>query len=147
MSTLPAPLAEIVEEFLALGERERLLLLLEFSNELPDPPDRLLAAGTSMLERVPECQSPVYLAVEIDDDAPRTVHLFFAAPPEAPTTRGFASILHGGLDGLPAADVLDTDDDLSMRLGLATVVSPLRLRGLAGMLSRIKRHVRLATAG
>ena len=35
------------------------------------------------------------------------MHLFFAAPPEAPTTRGFASILHGGLDGLPAADVLD----------------------------------------
>ena len=39
-------------------------------------------------------------------DAERRVHLFFSAPPEAPTTRGFASIMRTGLDGEPAADVL-----------------------------------------
>jgi cysteine desulfuration protein SufE len=70
------------------------------------------------------------------------VHLFFDAPAEAPTTRGFASILHAGLDGLGADEVLATPAEFSGRLGLADLVSPLRLRGLAAMLARIKRQVR-----
>jgi cysteine desulfuration protein SufE len=144
---LPPQLAEIVEDFQALGERDRLQLLLEFSQELPALPERYDGHPDAM-EPVPECQSPVFLAVEVDDApaADRTVHLFFSAPPEAPTTRGFASILRAGLDGLPAAQVLAVPDDVSYRLGLTDAVSPLRLRGLAGMLARIKRRVREETA-
>jgi cysteine desulfuration protein SufE len=70
------------------------------------------------------------------------VHLYFAAPAEAPTTRGFAAILHAGLDGLGAQEVLDTPAEFSSRLGLSDLVSPLRLRGMAAMLARIKRQVR-----
>ena len=62
------------------------------------------------------------------------------------TTRGFAGILREGLDGLPAAELLAVPDDISDRLGLARAVSPLRLRGMAGMLGRIKRQVRERTA-
>ena len=145
---LPPQLAEIVEDFQALGERDRLQLLLEFSQELPDLPERYDGHPDAM-EPVPECQSPVFLAVEVDDgtaDDARTVHVFFSAPPEAPTTRGFASILRSGLDGLPAAEVLGVPDDVSYRLGLTDAVSPLRLRGMAGMLARIKRRVREETA-
>lgn len=144
-AALPPALAEIVEEFTALGERDRLLLLLEFSKDLPDPPSRLSAAGSTALERVPECQSPVFLAVEVADDPERTVRLFFQAPDEAPTTKGFAGVLHGGLDGRPAAEVLGVPTDLGDRLGLARAVSPLRLRGLSGMLTRIQRRVAAAT--
>ena len=61
---------------------------------------------------------------------------------EAPTTRGFAAILHAGLDGLDADEVLATPPEFSSQLGLADLVSPLRLRGMAAMLSRIKRQVR-----
>jgi cysteine desulfuration protein SufE len=80
----------------------------------------------------------------VDDDPDRHVHLFFSAPPEAPTTRGFAGIMHTGLDGEPAATVLGVPDDFYTALGLAQAVSPLRLRGMAAMLSRIKRQVRTA---
>jgi cysteine desulfuration protein SufE len=147
---LPPQLAEIVEDFQALGERDRLQLLLEFSQELPALPERY-AGHPDEMEPVPECQSPVFLAVEVDaadgDGAgDRTVHVFFQAPPEAPTTRGFASILRAGLDGLPAAELLAVPDDVSFRLGLSEAVSPLRLRGMAGMLARIKRRVREETA-
>ena len=90
--------------------------------------------------RSPSASRRVFLLVEVDpDDA---VHLFFDAPAEAPTTRGFASILREGLDGLPAPEVLALPDDVPDRLGLAAAVSPLRLRGMAGMLARIKRQVR-----
>ena len=75
-------------------------------------------------------------------DADDSVRLFFDAPRESPTTRGFAGILHAGLDGLPAPQVLAVPDDAPMQLGLAEAVSPLRLRGMVAMLARIKRQVR-----
>lgn len=141
--TLPAQLAELVDDFAAVTPKERLELLLELSRELPELPPRYADAADTM-EQVHECQSPLFLAVEVDGT--EHVHLFFSAPPEAPTTRGFASIMHTGLDGETAADVLAVPDDFYTALGLAQAVSPLRLRGMAAMLARIKRQVRAATA-
>ena len=138
-ATLNPRLQEIADDFNAVEGQERLQLLLEFSQELPPLPARY-AEQHDLLEPVPECQSPLFLAVEVAPD--ETVHLFFDAPPEAPTTRGFAAILHAGLDGLDAGEVLATPPEFSSQLGLADMVSPLRLRGMAAMLSRIKRQVR-----
>jgi cysteine desulfuration protein SufE len=85
----------------------------------------------------------VFLFVEVDGQSPEAkVALFFDAPAEAPTTRGFAGILQEGLDGLSAAEVLAVPNDVPNRLGLTQAVSPLRLNGMAGMLFRIKRQVR-----
>jgi cysteine desulfuration protein SufE len=137
--TLNPRLAEIVEDFTSLPGKERLQLLLEFSDELPALPERY-ASRRDLLEQVPECQSPLFLAVEVDDGG--AVHLFFDAPPEAPTTRGFAGILQAGLDGLAADEVLATPDEFTGQLGLTELVSPLRLGGMSAMLSRIKRQVR-----
>jgi cysteine desulfuration protein SufE len=137
--TLNSRLQEIVDDFNAMAGKDRLQLLLEFSQELPALPGRY-TEHHDLLEPVPECQSPVFLAVEVEPDA--TVRLFFDAPPEAPTTRGFAGILHAGLDGLDADEVLATPGEFSSRLGLQDLVSPLRLRGMAAMLGRIKRQIR-----
>ena len=49
------------------------------------------------------------------------------------------------IGGRSAADVLGVPDDAPYRFGLAEAVSPLRMRGMVGMLSRIKRQVRLRT--
>ena len=124
---------------------EKLQLLLEFSDELPELPERYVGHD-ELLERVDECQSPLFLVVEVAEDEDRSVHLFFHAPAESPTTRGFAGILHEGLDGLPAAEVLAVPDDAPYRFGLGEAVSPLRLRGMVAMLSRIKRQVRIRIA-
>ena len=137
--TLNPRLQEIADDFNAMAGKERLQLLLEFSRELPPLPARY-AEHRELLEQVPECQSPLFLAVEVDDDG--IVHLFFDAPPEAPTTRGFAGILHAGLDGLGADEILSTPGEFSSQLGLQDLVSPLRLRGMAAMLARIKRQLR-----
>ncbi|GAC80659.1 cysteine desulfuration protein SufE [Gordonia malaquae] len=134
--TLPAPLAEIVDDFSALADPDKVTLLLEFSSELPDIPASM---QTEAMEPVPECQSPIFLSVDATDSS--SVKLYFSAPPEAPTTRGFASILHQGLDGASAQEITDVPSDFFHDLGLASVISPLRLRGMAGMLARIKRQV------
>ncbi|GEO96350.1 SufE family protein [Kocuria turfanensis] len=142
---LPAQLEELVEDFTAVPEEDKLQLLLEFSRSLPALPARL-GEHPEELEQVVECQSPLFLTVEWDEGTepgPETpVRLFFSAPAEAPTTRGFASILHEGLDGLPARQVLEVPDDLPERFGLTQLVSPLRMRGMSAMLGRVKRRVR-----
>jgi cysteine desulfuration protein SufE len=137
--TLSPRLQEIADDFGSVPAKDRLQLLLEFAEELPALPERY-AGHSELLEQVPECQSPLFLAVEVGADD--VVHLFFDAPREAPTTRGFAGILHAGLDGTSADEVLSTPGEFSSRLGISDLVSPLRLRGLAAMLSRIKRQVR-----
>ena len=146
---LPAAMQEIADDFAGLLVPQRLELLLEFSEGLPDLPEKY-AGRLGEMEQVHECQSPIFLAVEVADepaDAPgsRPVHLYFSAPQEAPTTRGFAGILHEGLDGLTAAEVLAVPEDAPYRFSLGEAVSPLRLRGMVGMLSRIKRQVALKT--
>lgn len=162
-SAVPTALQEIVEDFAAVGPRDRLQLLLEMGQELPGLPERYQGAHERM-EQVSECQSPLFLAVETGSAGPDghhaadaaggdaagggadVVRLFFDAPAEAPTTRGFAGILHTGLDGQPRDVVLGVPDDFYVALGLADLVSPLRLRGMAAMLARVKGQVRAAAA-
>ena len=140
--SMPAPLAEVVTEFAEMVGQDKLNLLLEFANDLPELPGDLTEAA---MEPVPECQSPLFLHVDAADRD--NVRLYFSAPAEAPTTRGFASILAAGLDGQPAADILAVPDDFYSELGLAALISPLRLRGMSAMLTRIKRRLRAASNG
>ena len=126
---------EVLDDFALMPETERLPLLLEFSEKLPDLPSRF-GDNPELMERVTECQSPVFIAAEGDA---RNVQLFFSAPREAPTTRGFASVLHSALNGLPADAIIALSPDFVEQLGLTKLVSPLRMRGMSGMLARIKR--------
>lgn len=122
--TMPTPLAEVVSEFQEVQGQDKLRLLLEFADDLPALPSELEEAA---MEPVPECQSPLFLHVDAGDRD--RVRLYFSAPAEAPTTRGFAAILATGLDEQAAEDILGVPDDFYTELGLAALISPLRLRG------------------
>jgi cysteine desulfuration protein SufE len=131
--------AELVaSDFKSGSNREKLELLLEYSENLPALPERY-AEHPDLFERVEECQSPVYLFVEVDNG---TVGVFFTAPAEAPTTRGFAGILSEVLHEKSVEDVLSLSDDFPDQIGLTEAVSPLRIRGMRAMIYRIKRQVR-----
>ena len=140
MSETPVPpvLAE-GDEFLELAEPDRLQLLLEFSNDLPAVPAEY-DGHPELCERVVECQSPVYIIVDVDSNGIVAMHA--TAPKEAPTTRGFASILVQGITGLTVEEVLAIPDDYPQSIGLTRAVSPLRIAGMTGMLGRAKRQVR-----
>jgi cysteine desulfuration protein SufE len=140
---LPEALEEIKTDFTELAVKDRLLLLLDFSNELPELPEHY-REHPDLLEQVEECQSPVFIFVDIDEND--IVHLYATAPKEAPTTRGFTSILVQGLAGLTAEQVLAVPDDYPSDLGLTEAVSPLRIRGMTALLGRAKRQVREKTA-
>lgn len=129
---------DVIDSFNDVPDSQKLELLLEYANALPDLPAHY-AEHPDLLERVEECQSPVYLFVEITGNV---ASIFLTAPLEAPTTRGFASVLQIALDQQTPEDVLNFDETFVSSLGLTSLVSPLRIRGMHGMLNRIKRQVR-----
>jgi cysteine desulfuration protein SufE len=134
--SLPDALAEIQEDFLSLGASDRLQMLLEFSESLPEVPEGIVPDGA--WEQVVECQSPVFIHVDTDQTPPV---IYATAPEQAPTTRGFASILVHGLAGSTAEAILAVPGNFPQSLGLNDAVSLLRLRGMAGMLARIQRQI------
>jgi cysteine desulfuration protein SufE len=129
---------EIIDSFNDVPDSQKLELLLEYANALPELPSKY-SEHPDLLERVEECQSPVYLFVEVNAGV---ASIYLTAPLEAPTTRGFASILQLALDNQSSDQVLNFDDSFVSNLGLTNLVSPLRIRGMHGMLHRIKRQVR-----
>ena len=130
-----AQLQEIVDEFAEAPKSLRLAILLDFANNLPPIPDTIDADA---LEPVPECQTPFFVAAELADGR---VALHFDAPPEAPTTRGYAGVLAAGLSGATVDEILDTPPDFFVGMGLGELISPLRLRGMGAILARVKRQV------
>jgi len=137
-TALPTPLQRVVDEFRHAPAALRTQLLLEYARRVPRVPDAIRDLP-GRLERVHECTTPFFLASEVDADG--RVALYFDAPEESPTTRGFAGILYAGLEGRSAAEVVAVPDDFYDALGLAEVISPLRLRGMAAILARLKRQV------
>jgi len=137
---LPERLANVVNDFLAAPVELRTELLLEFAERLPPLPAELAGPDArDRFERVEECQTPFHLATEVAADG--TVTLHFDCPPQAPTTRGFAGILHAGLDGAHVDEVLAVPGDFHHGMGLAEVISPLRLRGMDAILFRLRRQL------
>jgi cysteine desulfuration protein SufE len=134
--SIPAPLQSIVDTFQKAPRSLKLPLLLEYSGKVPPLP----AGMDAELERVHECQTPLFLKAEVADDG--GVRLYFDAPEEAPTTRGFAGVVHEGLSGASVEEVLATPDDFYQSMGLAELISPLRLRGMGAILARVKRQLR-----
>jgi cysteine desulfuration protein SufE len=138
LERLPAGMREIVDEFRGATPRERLELLLEYSQDLPDLPE-YLEEKRDQLEQVHECQTPVFLFTENDAQG---VHFHLDIPQESPTVRGYAAILADGFDGSPPQAVIDSPDDIYNLLGLNEAITPQRLRGLHALMLYMKRQVK-----
>ncbi|MEX2278516.1 MAG: SufE family protein [Acidimicrobiia bacterium] len=138
---LPPKLDQIVTLMASSPKDIKVEALLDYSRRIPPLPDRI---ERNSLEQVHECQTPFFLITEVDEDG--SVHMFFEAPPESPTVRGFAGILLDGLEGESAEAILSVPDDFFYAMGLEEVVTPQRLNGMRAILGRIKRQVSAATA-
>ena len=139
--TMPDDLTNVVNDFAAVPPELRIELLVEQSERVPPLPEHL-AGHPELLEEVEECQTPFFLATEVDEHD--RVLVWFDCPPSAPTTRGFAGILSTGLNGATVDEVLAVPDDFYQEMGLAQALSPLRLQGMDAILFRLKRQLREA---
>jgi cysteine desulfuration protein SufE len=134
---MPATLDAIVSELSEADRQERIELLIDFAKNLPPLPDRL-AEHKDAAHRVEECQSPVFLFVELEKDR---VAIHADAPIEAPTVRGFVALLVEGLNGATIEEILQVRDSLIEQIGLPEILGMLRVRGLSGVLRRLKAEV------
>jgi cysteine desulfuration protein SufE len=131
-------LDEIAAEFADLEPRERLELLLDFAEGLPEVPESLRADRDTGDHRVHECMTPVYLWV-VPEDGHVRIHAEVA--PEAPTVKGFAGILVDALSGASPAEVLSVSPDILQRLGLIEALGMVRMRGLSAIFNRLRAAV------
>ena len=134
---MPVALDDITAELRDADRQERIELLIDFARNLPPLPERL-AAHKDAAHRVEECQSPVFLFVELEGER---VAIHADAPIEAPTVRGFVALLVEGLNGATVEEVLAVRDTLIEQIGLPEILGMLRVRGLGGVLKRLRAEV------
>jgi cysteine desulfuration protein SufE len=133
----------LIPRFKAADRQTRLETLLDYSKKLAPLPAHYEAEKQQGHNRVHECQTPVYLWVEVDQGR---VHIHADVPREAPTVRGFISLLARTLDNETPETVARLPDDLLDQLGLSETLGMTRTQGLTAILHRIKRSVAAAAA-
>ena len=135
---MTARLEEIIETFASVDDETRLQLLLDYSRKLPDLPERFHAELDEGVRVVPECMTPVSLWVEPNNGS---VGIFVHVGEEAPTVRGFLSILIDGFADASPGEILSSPTNLIQRLGLSNVIRMTRFVGLSAILGRIRKRV------
>lgn len=114
-SLLPDRLQEIVEDFRLCEGKEKLELLLQFSEKMPPLPDWLQSSRGSM-EQVHECMTPVFVHAEIKSGG---MEFYFDAPAESPSVRGYAALLSEGVKGAAPQAIIAIPPRLLLRDGVA----------------------------
>ena len=103
---------------------------------LPARHEEARAAG---LNRVHECQTPVFLWVDAGENPGSIVEIHADVPRESPTVRGFVSLLIHGLQGMTREEVAALPGDLLDQLRLTETIGMNRTQGLSAIVTRIRR--------
>ncbi|NJL31267.1 MAG: SufE family protein [Phycisphaerales bacterium] len=133
---MPTPLDDIMDTFASVDQDTRLELLLDYAQRLPALPKHLQTQRDMGMNKVEECQTPVFLWIEHEGEK---VRIFADVAEEAPTIRGLISIMVHGLDGATPEEVQALPGDLLAKLGLSGVIRMNRAVGLAAMIARIRK--------
>ncbi len=125
----------LVELFQSVEPAVRLEVLLDYADRLPPLPPEYAPLRDAGLGMIHECQSPVFLMAQAEGGRLRIVA---DAPREAPTARGFTSLLIEAFDGAPPEAVVAAPPNLLHALGLAELIGMQRTRGLSGIYARLR---------
>jgi len=134
-NNIPPRLQAIVDDFQICEGREKVELLLEYSEKLAPLPDWLSSDHQGM-ESVPECMTPVFVQAKNEAGG---MHFYFDVPEESPTVRGFAAIMAEGLDGASPQEILSVPGDFFRNIGLEKLLTHQRLNGFGAILAHMKR--------
>ncbi len=131
-------LADIVEQFRNSDFQTTLDMLIDYSDDLPPLPAKYLDALENSDNKVPECETPVFLWVEVNVGK---VEIYAHVPEESPTVRGFVSILVDAFGGASPDEVAEAPANLLNRLGLDNKLGTRRMYGLGAVYARIRKEV------
>lgn len=131
-----ASLDSIVRRFQSTDRETRLEMLLDLSERLAPLPERFHEARDHGVNRVTECQTPVFLFAELNEGK---FQLYADVPREAPTVRGFVSLLIRGLNGSDPVTASNIPGDLLDQLKLGEALGMTRTQGLSAVVQRVKK--------
>lgn len=132
-------LDKIISDFQSLDFDFRLDLLLDYAEKLPALPKKYQTAKDAGLNRVPECQTAVYLWADVENGK---VRIFADVAEQVPTVRGFVSVLVAMIEGMTPSEIENVPNDLLFKLGLGQHVGMVRVQGLSSIIPRIKKEVK-----
>jgi len=136
---IPAALQEVIDTFASVDPQMRLELLLDYSKRLPPLPHELAAKREAGENQVHECMTPVFLWV-VPENTNGGVRVYADVAEEAPTVKGYVSILVSGLEGATVDDIQSLPADLLEHFQLQPVIRMNRVVGLSAIIGRIKRE-------
>jgi len=137
---LPA-LSNVIDLFASLEGSARLELLVDFGERLLPLSKTCKSLRDAGLHMIHECQSPVFLFIEVRQ---RIVHVHADVPREAPIARGFTALLCETFDGVPVTEMKGAPTDLLAVCGLRNMLSLQRRRGLSAIYGHLLRETALA---
>ena len=135
MSDLP----DIIAAFDECDPADRLELLIDFGRDLPPLDDHSASLRDAGLYLVHECQAPVFLKADVQDN---TLRVVADVPKEAPIARGFVGLLLAVFDGMPASGFTTAPENMLQALGLHGLLGMQRTRGLMAIYQSLGSGVR-----
>lgn len=133
---------EIIEAFQDADYQETLAMLLDYSENLAPLPEKYIEARDAGFNRVPECETPVFVWIDLNDGL---VQIHADVPEESPTVRGFVGILVDSFNGATPEEVQSAPQNLVNSLGLDQKLGTRRMFGLSAVYNRIKSGVKEAS--
>ena len=135
---------DIIEIFEEADYQETLEILLDYSENLPELPEKYIEARDKGYNRVPECETPVFIWVDLEGS---NVNIHADVPRESPTVRGFVSLLVDAFSGSSPGDIESAPNNLISSLKLDQKLGTRRMYGLSAVYNRIKRDIKRAANG
>lgn len=121
---------ELIEEFALFDNwMDRYQYLIDLGRRLPVFPD----AARVEENKIKGCQSQVWFTASLDND-----RLSLAATSDAAIVSGLIALLLRIYDRRKPQDIIDSQADFVVALGLEQHLSPTRSNGLASMLQAIR---------
>jgi cysteine desulfuration protein SufE len=131
-------LDKIIQQFQSLEPDWRLQLLLDYSEKLPPLPDEFREARDAEIGRVEECQTPVFLYVYLNNGR---ISIQADVASDAPTVKGFVSILVQAFNGAPPEEVQNMPANILHEMGIANIIGMVRIQGLSAVIRNMKGRV------
>jgi cysteine desulfuration protein SufE len=141
VSEVMTKIEEIIGQFQEADYQETLSMLLDYSETLPSLPEKYVEARDAGFNRVPECETPVFVFIEMEDGK---VNIYADVPKESPTVRGFVSLLVDAFSGSAPEEIESAPENLIHSLSLDRKLGTRRMVGLSAVYSRIRSEVKKA---
>lgn len=130
-AALPPSLDKVVQRFKRTTDVKRKYeLLLWFAKRLGEMPESAKVAEN----KVPGCVSQVFVTATLVEGGVQ-----FQADSDAQLTKGLAAVLVEGLNGLPAAEVVQLTPDFIQETGLSVSLTPSRANGFYNIFNTMQQ--------